>query len=118
MRSFMKTSCAKNSSKIVQSSEKLWAGDGCGADFSNDDTSGVIGDDCGFLQHCAGCKCEGQGRNDGVSGAGYIEYLARDCGDMDDGAGCIEQAHSMFASCDQHVLAQEHFADSMGCAGE
>ncbi len=93
-------------------------GDGGGADLADDDAGGVVGKDGGLDWSCAGGDGEGEGGDDGVTGATDVEDFAGDGGDVERGIVATTQEHAEFAEGDEQQGRGEGIDEVFGDAEE
>jgi len=75
--------------------------DGGGADLADDHAGGVVGEDGGLERGGAGGDGEGEGGDDGVPGAGDVEDLLGDGGDVKRLLAGAAEEHAQFAERDE-----------------
>ena len=79
-----------------------------GAELADHDPGGEVGERPPLPGGGAPARQgQGQRRDDGVSGAGDVEHLARGGGHVQRGAALLEQAHAVLAARDEHGPAAQ-----------
>src|SRR6266850_6443942 len=107
---------------VVEGMEKFLRGDAGGAEFADDDAGGSVGEHGGVRERCACGGSKREGAENGVTGAGHVEYLAAGGAALDAGLAhtCVgdlktrcgnvkmtgrrffEDAHAFFPAGDDH----------------